>query len=128
MILSPVGVLANVFWHEIPNHAPNVELGAFVVMPDHFHGILILSPPNSNLEKRRALSPQPAAYRFQNQGKNTVSALVGSYKSAVTRHANRLGLEFAWQPRFHDHIIQNDAEYQRINDYIENNPLKWVGP
>jgi len=46
----------------------------------------------------------------------------------VTRHANRLGLEFAWQPRFHDHIIQNDAEYQRINDYIENNPLKWMGP
>ncbi len=120
--------LANVFWHEIPNHAPNVDLGAFVVMPDHFHGILILSPPNSNVETRRGLSLTKAAYRFQNQSQNTVSALVSSYKSAVTRHANRLGLEFAWQPRFHDHIIQNDAEYQRINDYIENNPLKWVGP
>jgi REP element-mobilizing transposase RayT len=129
MILSPVGVLANVFWHEIPNHAPNVDLGAFVVMPDHFHGILILSPPDSVVETRHALPLQkPAENRFQNQGKNTVSSLVGSYKSAVTRHANRLGLEFAWQPRFHDHIIQNDAEYQRINDYIENNPLKWMGP
>jgi len=129
MILSLVGVLANVFWHEIPNHAPNVDLGAFVVMPDHFHGILILSPPDPVVETRHALPLQnPAENRFQNQGKNTVSSLVGSYKSAVTRHANRLGLEFAWQPRFHDHIIQNDAEYQRINDYIENNPLKWMGP
>jgi putative transposase len=70
MILSPVGVLANVFWHEIPNHAPNVDLGAFVVMPDHFHGILILSPPDSVVETRHALPLQkPAENRFQNQGK-----------------------------------------------------------
>ena len=152
MILSPLGVLANVFWHEIPNHASNVDLGTFVVMPNHFHGILIICPPDSappapppvqtrhalsppnefQIETRHALSlrptPNPAANRFRNQGKNTVSSLVGSYKSAVTRHANRLGLEFAWQPRFHDHIIRNDTEYQRINDYIENNPLNWNDP
>jgi putative transposase len=36
-----------------------------------------------------------------------------------------LGFEFAWQPRFHDHIIRNDPEYQRINDYIESNPENW---
>ena len=43
MILSPCGVLADVFWHEIKNHTQNVELGAFVVMPNHIHGILILN-------------------------------------------------------------------------------------
>jgi REP element-mobilizing transposase RayT len=37
-------------------------------------------------------------------------------------HANRLGLENGWQSRFHAHIIRNDAEYQRMNDYIEDNP------
>jgi len=42
MILSNVGVLADVFWHEIKNHAKNVELDAFVVMPNHIHGIIIL--------------------------------------------------------------------------------------
>jgi putative transposase len=146
MILSPLGVLANVFWHEIPNHASNVDLGSFVIMPNHVHGILIICPPDleppvqtrhalslsneTQSETRRALSlpPKPATNRFQNQGKNTVSSLVGSYKSAVTRHANRLGFEFAWQPRFHDHIIRNDIEYQRINDYIENNPFNWNEP
>jgi len=35
------------------------------------------------------------------------------------------GVVFGWQSRFHDHIIRNDAEYQRINDYIENNPKNW---
>jgi hypothetical protein len=43
----------------------------------------------------------------------------------VSKHAHRLGFDFAWQSRFHDHIIRNDAEYQRINDYIELNPENW---
>lgn len=51
---------------------------------------------------------------------------MGYYKSAVTKHANRLGLEFGWQTRFHDAIIRTDADYQRINDYIETNPQNWV--
>lgn len=55
----------------------------------------------------------------------SVSAIIGSYKSAVTKHANRLGLPNGWQTRFHDHIIRNEAEYERIHHYIENNPLCW---
>jgi putative transposase len=68
--------------------------------------------------------PNFSAERFQNQGKNTVSSIIGSYKLTVTKHANWLGIEFGWQSRFHDHIIRDDAEYQSINDYIESNPEK----
>jgi putative transposase len=135
MNLSNCGVLADVFWHEIKNHAKNVDLGAFVVMPNHIHGILILSenldlpvelesPSTPQLETPK--KPQTESEkRYGNQGKNTVSSIVGSYKSAVTKNANRLGLECGWQERFHDHIIRNDAEYQRINDYIESNIENW---
>src|SRR5690554_7950352 len=49
MIWSPVGAIADVLWHEIPNHTNNVELGAFVVMPNHIHGILILNGDDSGL-------------------------------------------------------------------------------
>ena len=63
--------------------------------------------------------------RFQNPGKNTVSSIIGSYKSAVTKHAHRLGSDFAWQPRFYDHIIHDEKSYLRIAEYIVNNPLKW---
>jgi putative transposase len=185
MILSPTGVIADIIWHEIPNHHPNVELGDFVVMPNHIHGILILDKPGDNggrraVETGHALSvdndiaqtgalsvdndiaqtgalsvdndiAQTGALsvdndiietghalsllrdnaktigqqRFQNIGKNTVSSIVGSYKSAVTKHANRLGLGNGWQPRFHDHIIRDDGEYQRISDYIVANPENW---
>ena len=57
--------------------------------------------------------------------KNTISSIIGSYKSAVTKHANRLGFKNGWQTRFHDHLIRNDAAYQRISDYIVNNPSNW---
>lgn len=155
MNLSHQGILADILWYEIKNHSKNVVLGAFVVMPNHIHGIVILNNvdiPNGDNgtivtdvgtgggdETGHALSlrrpqqqpknPQPektiGQQRFQNQGKNSLSSIIGSYKSAVTKHANRLELPFAWQSRFHDHIIRNDAEYQRIENYIVNNPKKW---
>ena len=67
----------------------------------------------------------PAQSRFQNQGKGTISSIVGSYKSAVTKHAHRLGFEFAWQARFHDHIIRDGNELERISNYIRRNPENW---
>lgn len=142
MILSPCGILADVFWHEIINHTNNVELGAFVVMPNHIHGILILTDtivPNDVVETLRSAAQHATSLQQQQQSQSTknelmsnispksdtVSAIIRSYKSAVTKHANRLGIENGWQSRFHDHIIRNDDEYQRINDYIENNPVNW---
>jgi len=133
MVLSPTGILADVFWHEIKNHAKFVELDEFVVMPNHIHGILILNNSNNDgdvdvIGTGHALSlsqPLTGKNRFQNIGKNSVSAIIGSYKSAVTKHANRLNLPNGWQTRFHDHIIQNDDEFKRIKNYIANNPKKW---
>ena len=148
MELSNIGILADVFLYEIKNHSKNVELGEFVVMPNHIHLILILNDKNvatktmdSNgqigetgepVETRHALSLQPPPHpqsigknRFQNQGKNTVSSIIGSYKSAVTKHAHRLGFKFQWQTRFHDHIIRDEESFNRISEYIINNPKKW---
>jgi putative transposase len=67
----------------------------------------------------------PGQQRFQNQGKNTISSIVGSYKSAVTKYCNRLGLPMGWQTRFHDHIIRDGASFQRISEYIKDNPANW---
>ncbi len=147
MNLSPVGAIADVLWYEIKNHAENIELDAFVVMPNHIHGILILNGNKwdnkkqeyngngGNVGARRALPllPQPplnpsktiGQQRFQNQGKNTLSSIIGSYKSAVTRHAHRLNYRFDWQRGFHDHVIREPGSHARIARYIENNPANW---
>lgn len=70
--------------------------------------------PTKN-EEMAAISPKA----------NSVSTIIRSYKSAVTNYCNRLGIEFAWQPRFHDHIIRNDEAFQNISAYIKNNPSNW---
>ncbi|MBN2610203.1 MAG: hypothetical protein JXB00_01460 [Bacteroidales bacterium] len=150
MQYSPAGIIANVLWYEIKNHAKNTELGEFVVMPNHVHSIIILNGDNSGdvdnadlatiAETTHALSLQPqipstespsstgktiGQQRFQNQGKNTLSSIVGGYKSAVTKHCNRLGFISAWQSRFHDHIIRDKQSFQKISEYIKNNLLNW---
>jgi putative transposase len=126
MTLSQTGVVANSCWYEILNHAKNVQLGEFVVMPNHVHGIVILKDNYEYVESPAVNSGSSHMHpRFQNPGKNTVSSIIGSYKSAVTKLTRRLGCSFAWQSRFHDHIIRNLDEYKRISNYIQNNPRNW---
>lgn len=141
MILSPAGTIADILWHEIPHHHPHVKLGEFVVMPNHIHGILIMDRPDgadggdggdgagdTPVQTRHALSlraKSPGALRFRNPGKNSIPTIIGAYKSAVTKHANRLGLPNGWQTRFHDHIIRDESEHERIANYIRNNPANW---
>ncbi len=142
MQLSPIGVIADILWYEIKNHAKNIELGEFIVMPNHIHGILILNgnTDNGNVETGHALSlrlsdqsQQPPSQnktigqkRFQNIGKNTVSSIIGGYKSAVTKHAHRLNFVSEWQRNYWEHIIRNENEYKRIAQYIIDNPQKWA--
>jgi len=65
--------------------------------------------------------------RFQNQGRGTISAIIGSYKSVCTKTINKSQnkIPFAWQPRFHDHIIRDEIALNRIRKYIANNPTNW---
>ncbi len=69
--------------------------------------------------------PTIGQQRFQNIGENSISSIVGSYKSTVTKHAHRLVFEFEWQTRFYDHIIRNDESFQKISNYIINHPVNW---
>lgn len=169
MILSNIGIIADVIWHEIPRHTINTELDAFVVMPNHIHGIIILTgrgksdtvrentykysnkfsivEPGHALALRQPHQPNQQRQscqrytirstrttcimqmtgqkRFQHIGKNSLSSVIGSYKSAVTKHAHRLGLYFEWQTRFYDHIIRDNADYLRIVKYINTNVENW---
>jgi putative transposase len=158
MQLSSIGIIADVMWHETKNHAKNVELDAFVVMPNHVHGILILNtvdfvetghalslhPPSQSPTDPPTQSPSqsplnpeshspihPPSFdsvgkqRFQHIGNNSISSIIGSYKSAVTKHAHRLGFYFEWQTRFWDHLIRDSGEFGRIQSYIVDNPVKW---
>ena len=128
MELSSMGIIADIMWHEIKNHARNVELDAFVVMPNHVHGILVLTGNDNDIgdpvETLHATSlPRRQANISPKSG--SVSTIIRSYKSAVSKHTHRLGFDFQWQSRFHDHIIRDGTSFQNIRNYIFENPLNW---
>jgi len=127
LIASPIGIIAETCWHEIPNHFPFVELGAFTVMPNHVHGIVIINKnidPIVETQNIASLHAPKTKNHFGPQSQN-LGSIIRGYKIGVTNQSKTLCPEFRWQARFHDHIIRNDAEFQRINDYIEQNPANW---
>ena len=150
MILNDIGKLAEKYWMEIPAHFTFIELGEFVIMPNHTHGILIINKTNDNgngnVETRQclvstppippippttpttpttAIPPTPWQLRFQNQRKNTISSITGSYKSVVSKNARLINKNFAWQPLFYDNIIWDAQSFETIQNYIANNPKNW---
>ena len=145
MHLSKIGVYAAECWINIPNHFPYFYLDEFVIMPNHVHGIVLIEKPyidNSrgsvievtghaqslqqpNTTDTKLQESKPPHFRFRNQGKNTISSMDGSFKSAVTKFCNANKLPFGWQSRFHDHIIRDKNEFYRIRNYIINNPSNW---
>ena len=107
MELNDVGQVASKRWAMIPEFHPSVQLSDFVIMPNHMHGILFLLDTGDQ---------QP-----------NLSNIVGGYKSGVSRIV-RQELEFKpslWQTRFHDHIIRNEADLNRIREYVQTNPARW---
>ena len=140
MHLNDLGETANQYWVEIPKHFPTVELGEFMVMPNHIHGILILnkqtirrdvacnvSGTNQATQKDVACNVSTSANHFSQISPKggSIPTIIRSYKSAVTKHANSNNIPFGWQERFHDRIIRNKEEFERINNYIINNPANW---
>lgn len=108
-----------------------IQITKFVVMPNHIHMLLEI------VGTRRAV-PEKNYNAFSKTIPNSVSEIVGAYKSAVTKQIHRFqgghgtpcpyGIdktERVWQSRFYDHIIRNQMDYERIWNYIDTNPLKW---
>jgi putative transposase len=131
MNLSDMGRIAGQCWREIPKHFDNVQFDEYTVMPNHVHGIVMIT---NAVGTRHAVSRQHAACQQPDSKPNrkfgplptkSLHTIIGSYKSAVTKFIHAKGFAFDWQSRFHDHIIRNEKELNKIRQYINDNPEKW---
>ena len=126
MRLNGFGRTAKASWEEIPAHFPGVEVDTFAVMPNHVHGIIVIARPTPNPTPRatRASPLRGAA----GPRRRSIGAIVGSYKSAVSKRINRsrgtAGTP-VWQRNYYEHIIRDDADLNRIRQYIWDNPARW---
>jgi len=119
MNLSPLGQSAQDCWDEIPMHFPFVELGAFVVMPNHVHGVVIIK---KHIETQYVASLPKNKFGPQSQN---LASIVRGYKIGVTKFARQNNIPFGWQARYHDRVIRDVAEHERIHQYILTNPQNW---
>lgn len=91
-------------------------------MPNHIHMIInIFKPDNFKVYQKE---------QFSKPTSESISSVVRSYKSAVSKRIHELPENFnvpykIWQPRFYDNIIRNEEAFQKIWDYIDTNPLRW---
>ena len=99
----------------------NIDLDYYVIMPNHLHVIFII-------ESRGMARHASTERKFGKPIASSLSTLVGSYKSAVTKRINEIRKmpgQTIWQRSFYDRIIRNDKELHKIRTYISQNPLKW---
>ena len=132
MVLNDLGQIADECWRAIPEHFSNVELGAYIIMPNHAHGIIVIQAEELHNEvgAQHCSAPTTLATNENphkiNVKPGSLGAIVRSFKSAVSYRINKEhNATGIWQRNYHEHIIRNDREMGNIWRYIEANPVNW---
>ncbi len=136
MRLNAFGEIVTWTWYDLPNHAPNVALDAFVVMPNHVHGIVVITdlptitagagsepvPTDRNIAAVTAAAMAVKRY--------ALPEIIRQFKTFSARRINQhRGTPGApvWQRNYYEHIIRNEESLNRIRQYIADNPQCWAG-
>jgi REP element-mobilizing transposase RayT len=123
MQLNDAGRVVESVWDGLPGYYAHVELDVMVIMPNHFHGIIVLAPLGAGLKPAPTPAPTPATVR------HGLSEIVRALKTFSSRRINELrqtpGAKL-WQRNYWEHIVRNEPELNRIREYIHNNPAQWA--
>ena len=139
--LSDIGKIVEKCWREIPEHFPKVYLDEWIIMPNHIHGIIVIKFPlghdaSSRATACRAPTPvEPLSIQHESKlegfgrpVKASLPTIVRSFKSAATKNVREwFGLKVlpVWQRNYFEHVIRNEESFNRIRNYIWENPIHW---
>ncbi len=126
------GKMIEKLWLELENDFENIKLHDYVVMPNHFHGIVEIVKTELDELNRVNTRFTPTGGKF-NYNKNSISSIIQAFKSKTTHQYIKIVYENKtnpfykklWQKDFYEHIIKNEDWYLKIVEYIKNNPIKW---
>lgn len=120
IVLSRAGAIAEAEMRHLAEHDSNMTVDRFVAMPNHVHAIVVI-------EGEHAYSPAKGDGASPVSTKRSLEDVVGGYKSGVSRHCHAAGIvNFAWQERFHEHILRSNTAVNGVRDYIDQNPANWA--
>ena len=135
ILLNDAGRLIDTIWREIPDHYSGIELDVMQIMPNHLHGIIVVRDvgtaprgrPNPGIENGQARGPVPTGYLSLSDVIERFKSLTTKrYISGVHSHGWKSFSGKLWQRSFHDRIIRNETELNKIRTYIHNNPSAWA--
>ena len=130
MRLNDAGHVVYDVWDELPTHYPNVELDAFVVMPNHAHGIVILASPADLSDRTSPRIPHSVGAGFKPALRSHgLPEIVRGFKTFTARQINDICVTSGmpvWQRNYYEHIIRNEESLAGIRQYITDNPARWA--
>ncbi len=129
MLLNKIGEAVREIWFLIPSQFEDVELNEFVIMPNHIHGIIFIKRDSINRvsTNNRVSTKKPFIKNNPMHSELSLSKIIRWFKGRTTYeiHHTLQFSDFAWQPRYYEHIIRNEKSFQKICEYIHFNPLQW---
>ena len=128
--LTPAGEMVSHCWRTLGTQFAFAAVDAFVVMPNHLHGIVAI---------RSTVPPIPERTRAPDTRPNgtlagSIGRIIQAFKSETTvayiRAVQHDGWEPVdgrlWQRGYHDHVIRDSADLERVRSYIAANPQRWL--
>ena len=132
MRLNQYGRIVQTTWNDIPHHYSGVLLDEFIIMPNHIHGIIIIT--NESVGAIPAIKmadlrhESPLRMSVKERRRMLLSKIIGRFKMNSSKIINTIQNtpgKTLWQRNYYEHIIRNEKSYHRIQDYIINNPHRW---
>jgi REP element-mobilizing transposase RayT len=130
--LNDVGRMIDEQWQDLKTRFPDIELDECVIMPNHFHGIVMLNPENYQTVGAGSSCPNETTKSSGDGGREdrapTLGDIVGYFKYRTTKQINatpETGIKKLWQRNYYEHVIRNEAKLNEIRQYIVDNPAKW---
>jgi putative transposase len=123
MQLNQSGQIIQSVWDGLAQIHDGIELDAFVVMPNHAHGVIVVGDPVGAIHE----SPVRIA-RIADRRRMLLAKLVGRFKMISAKRINDLQStqgQPVWQRNYYEHIIRDDDSLNRIRQYIADNPAQW---
>jgi REP element-mobilizing transposase RayT len=129
LILSVMGQIVEEEWQRSALIRKEIELDAFVVMPNHVHAIVVITSPTlSGVEACCDVGAHGRAPKSLPRRPHSLGSFIAGFKSAVTARINamdHLANRVIWQRNYFERIIRNERELNATREYIANNPMKW---
>ncbi|MDD4995008.1 MAG: hypothetical protein PHW53_00840 [Patescibacteria group bacterium] len=125
MQLNKFGEIVKKQWLWLAEQYLYIKLDQSVVMPNHFHGIIIINNPIVGTGRDHDVG---TGRDLSLPGKiKPIPELIGAFKTTSSKLIHQMGLtDFRWQRSYYDHIVRCDDDLERIRNYIINNPIKLI--